>query len=70
MNNNKIISVVLIGILIGVFFSEYLYDQDFDGIPNNKDDFPNDSKEWKDCLDVEDEDPFSLDDDYDGYNYT
>ena len=70
MNNNKIISVVLIGILIGVFFSEYMYDQDFDGIPNDKDDFPNDSKEWKDSDNDGIGDNEDLDDDNDGYNDT
>ena len=70
MNNNKIISVVLIGILIGVFFSEYMYDQDFDGIPNDIDDFPNDSKEWKDSDNDGIGDNEDLDDDNDGYNDT
>ena len=46
--NNKIISILLVGAIVGVFVSEYMYDRDFDGIPNDEDAFPSNSKEWKD----------------------
>ena len=50
--NNKIISILLVGAIIGVFVSEYMYDRDFDGVPNDEDAFPNNSKEWKASKDV------------------
>ena len=46
--NNKIILILLVGAFLGIFVSEYLYDRDFDGIPNDSDDFPDDANEWKD----------------------
>ena len=39
--NNKLISAIFVGALLGLFVSEYLHDSDFDGIPNDDDDFPN-----------------------------
>ena len=42
--NNKLIFAIFVGTLLGLFVSEYLQDSDFDGIHNDKDAFPNDSK--------------------------
>ena len=68
--NNKIISIVLVGAIVGVFVSEYMYDRDFDGIPNDNDDFPNNPKEWKDSDQDGIGDNKDSDDDNDGYNDT
>ena len=38
--NNKIILILLVGAFLGIFTSEYMYDRDFDGVPNDSDDFP------------------------------
>ena len=68
--SNKIILILLVGAFLGIFVSEYRYDRDFDGIPNDSDDFPDDANEWKDS----DQDGIGnnedLDDDNDGYNDT
>ena len=68
--NNKIISILLVGALIGVFVSEYMYDKDFDGVPNDDDAFPSNSKEWKDSDQDGIGDNKDSDDDNDGYNDT
>lgn len=68
--NNKIISLLLVGALIGIFVSEYMYDKDFDGVPNDEDAFPNNSKEWKDSDQDGIGDNKDSDDDNDGYNDT
>ena len=68
--NNKLIFAIFVGTLLGLFVSEYLHDSDFDGIPNDKDAFPNDSKEWRDSDRDGIGDNQDLDDDNDGYNDT
>ena len=68
--NNKIISILLVGAFIGVFVSEYMYDRDLDGVPNDRDDFPNNASEWKDSDQDGIGDNEDLDDDNDGYNDT
>ena len=68
--NNKIISILLVSAFLGIFVSEYMYDSDFDGVPNDIDDFPNDASEWKDSDQDGIGDNEDLDDDNDGYNDT
>ena len=68
--NNKIISILLVAAFLGIFVSEYMYDKDFDGVPNDSDDFPNDASEWKDSDQDGLGDNEDLDDDNDGYNDT
>ena len=68
--NNKIVSIILVGAIVGVFISEYMYDRDFDGVPNDNDDFPNNPKEWKDNDQDGIGDNKDSDDDNDGYNDT
>ena len=68
--NNKIILILFTGAFLGIFVSEYIYDKDFDGVPNDEDVFPNDSNEWKDSDQDGIGDNEDLDDDNDGYNDT
>ena len=39
---DKIVVVMVAGVLIGVGINQYMYDKDLDGVPNDKDDFPSD----------------------------
>lgn len=66
--NVKIFSIIVIGTVSGVFISEYMTDQDFDGVPNDEDAFPNDPTEWKDNDEDGIGDNKDLDDDNDGFN--
>ena len=68
--NNKLISILLVGAFLGVFVSEYMYDSDRDGIPNDIDEFPNNASEWRDNDQDGIGDNEDLDDDNDGYNDT
>ena len=68
--SNKIISIILAGALIGIFVNEYMHDSDFDGIPNEKDEFPNNINEWSDNDKDGIGDNGDTDDDNDGYNDT
>ena len=68
--NNKIILILLVGAFLGIFTSEYMYDRDFDGVPNDSDDFPDNANEWKDSDQDGIGDNEDLDDDNDGYNDT
>ena len=68
--NNKIILILLVGAFLGIFISEYMYDRDFDGVPNDSDDFPDNANEWKDSDQDGIGDNEDLDDDNDGLNNT
>ena len=46
--SNKIISIIVVGSLIGIIVNEYRHDSDFDGVPNDEDAFPNNMNEWND----------------------
>ena len=39
---DKIVAVMVAGVLIGVGINQYMYDKDMDGVSNDKDDFPSD----------------------------
>ena len=45
---DKIVVVMVAGVLIGVGINQYMYDKDLDGVSNDKDDFPSNPNEWKD----------------------
>ena len=45
---DKIVVVMVAGVLIGVGINQYMYDKDLDGVSNDKDAFPSDPDEWKD----------------------
>ena len=64
----KLSSILVIGLLLGAIFNQMLYDRDFDGIPNDKDDFPTDSSEWRDYDSDGIGDNSDTDDDNDGFN--
>jgi len=64
----KLSSILVIGLLLGAIFNQMLYDRDFDGIPNDKDDFPTDSSEWIDHDSDGIGDNSDTDDDNDGFN--
>ena len=64
----KLSSILVIGLLLGAIFNQMLYDRDFDGIPNDKDDFPTDSSEWSDNDSDGIGDNSDTDDDNDGFN--
>ena len=68
--SNKIISIILVGALIGIFLNEYMHDSDFDGVPNDEDEFPNNMNEWNDNDKDGIGDNEDTDDDNDGYNDT
>ena len=63
----KLSSILVIGLLLGAIFNQMLYDRDFDGIPNDKDDFPTDSSEWRDHDSDGIGDNSDTDDDNDGF---
>ena len=48
--SNKIISIIVVGSLIGIIVNEYRHDSDFDGVPNDEDEFPNNMNEWNDNM--------------------
>jgi len=64
----KLSSILVIGLLLGAIFNQVLYDRDFDGIPNDKDEFPTDSSEWRDNDSDGIGDNSDPDDDNDGFN--
>ena len=64
----KLSSILVIGLLLGAIFNQVLYDRDFDGIPNDKDEFPTDSSEWRDNDSDGIGDNSDTDDDNDGFN--
>ena len=64
----KLSSILVIGLLLGAIFNQMLYDRDFDGIPNDKDEFPTDSSEWRDNDGDGIGDNSDPDDDNDGFN--
>ncbi len=69
-SEKKIILTIAVGSLLVLILAQYLHDKDLDGIPNDKDAFPNNPDEWTDndkdgIGDNEDDD-----DDNDGYNDT
>ena len=64
----KLSSILVIGLLLGAIFNQILYDRDFDGIPNDKDEFPTDSSEWRDNDSDGIGDNSDPDDDNDGFN--
>ena len=67
---DKIVAVMVAGVLIGVGINQYMYDKDMDGVSNDKDAFPSDPDVWT----VTDNDGIGdnrdEDDDGDGYNDT
>ena len=67
---DKIVVVMVAGVLIGVGINQYMHDKDLDGVPNDKDDFPSDPDEWKDTDNDGIGDNRDEDDDGDGYNDT
>jgi len=67
---DKIVAVMVTGVLIGVGINQYMYDKDLDGVSNDKDDFPSDPDEWKDTDNDGIGDNRDEDDDGDGYNDT
>jgi len=64
----KFSSILVVGLLLGAIFNQMLYDRDFDGIPNDIDDFPTDSSEWNDNDSDGIGDNSDADDDNDGFN--
>jgi len=66
----KFSSILVVGLLLGAFVNQMLYDRDFDGIPNDEDSFPKNSDEWKDSDSDGIGDNSDLDDDNDGFNDT
>ena len=46
--SNKIIPLVFMSVLVGIFAHAYMQDSDFDGVPNDEDEFPNNMNEWND----------------------
>ena len=44
---NKLMALVVIGLILGAGIGQLLYDRDLDGIPNSVDSFPSNSSEWK-----------------------
>ena len=68
--SNKIISIIVVGSLIGIIVNEYRHDSDFDGVPNDEDAFPNNMNEWNDNDKDGIGDNEDTDDDNDGYNDT
>ena len=67
---DKIVAVLVVGVLIGVGINQYMYDKDLDGVSNDKDEFPSDPDEWKDTDGDGIGDNSDMDDDADGYNDT
>ena len=68
--SNKIISIIVVGSLIGIIVNEYRHDSDFDGVPNDEDEFPKNMNEWNDNDKDGIGDNGDTDDDNDGYNDT
>ena len=67
---DKVVAVLVAGVLISVGISQYMYDKDLDGVSNDLDEFPSDSDEWKDSDNDGIGDNSDIDDDGDGYNDT
>ena len=42
---DKMVVILVAGVLIGVGMNQYMYDKDLDGMPNDKDEFPSDPNE-------------------------
>ena len=68
--SNKIIPLVFMSVLVGIFAHAYMQDSDFDGVPNDEDEFPNNMNEWNDNDKDGIGDNEDTDDDNDGYNDT
>ena len=66
----KILTLIVLGILIGSGINQYINDKDLDGVPNENDAFPNDATEWEDYDGDGIGNNADLDDDNDGYNDT
>ena len=64
----KLSSILVVGLLVGAFLNQMLYDADLDGIPNFEDAFPRDSSEWNDNDSDGIGDNSDIDDDNDGFN--
>ena len=67
---DKMVVILVAGVLIGIGINQYMYDKDLDGMPNDKDDFPSNPDEWKDSDNDGIGDNSDIDDDGDGYNDT
>jgi predicted transglutaminase-like cysteine proteinase len=67
-SKTKILTLIIIGVLIGSGINQYRIDKDLDGIANENDAFPNDSTEWNDYDNDGIGNNADLDDDNDGYN--
>ena len=65
---DKLVVVLVIGVLLGAGINQYLYDRDMDGVSNDKDAFPSDSSEWNDLDGDGIGDNSDSDDDGDGYD--
>ena len=66
----KILTLIVLGILIGSGINQYINDKDLDGVPNENDAFPNDATEWEDYDGDGIGNNADLDDDNDGYEDT
>ena len=67
---DKVVALLVAGVLISVGINQDMYDKDLDGVSNDLHEFPSDSNEWKDSDNDGIGDNSDIDDDGDGYNDT